>query len=152
MVAGSPNVGGGGSNAGAGGSHAGGHAGGSSARGHAGSTGPGPTMSATQAIFDQHCIICHDASKTGLSDYPGLPLTSDAAYGALVSHPADETCGGTRVVPGDSANSYLYQKVSDPTPCSGVQMPHKPEVGPNAPLNATELETIRAWIDGGAQR
>jgi len=148
-AAGSSNAGHGGSTGGAGTSNGGAstNAGSSGQEGHAGA---GPTMSATQAIFDQHCTNCHDASKTGLSDYPALPLTSDVAYAALVSHPADESCGGTRVVPYDSTHSYLFRKVSDATPCSGVRMPHKPEVGPTSPLNATELETIRAWIDGGA--
>jgi hypothetical protein len=145
-AAGSPNAGSGGSAGGTSGANAGGASGG----GHGGSAGAGPTISATQAIFDQHCINCHDASKTGLPAYPGLPLTAGAAYAALVSHPADQTCGGTRVVPSDSAHSYLFRKLSDATPCSGAQMPRKPEVGPTAPLSATELETIRAWIDGGA--
>lgn len=151
--------GGGGSPASAGSSNAGsggsggsaGSAGGASGSGHGGSAGAGPTMSATQAIFDQHCTNCHDANKSGLPSYPSLPLTSDAAYGALVSQPADETCGGIRVVPANSALSYLFRKVSDATPCDGLRMPHKPEVGPATPLSALEIETIRAWIDGGAQ-
>ncbi|HET7544857.1 MAG TPA: hypothetical protein VFK05_33550 [Polyangiaceae bacterium] len=151
---GSGGTAGGSNSAGAGGvagsSNSGGASGRAGAGGSAGGGGTGPTMSATQAIFNQRCTNCHDASKTGLTDYPGLPLTSDAAYQALVSHPADQTCGGTRVVPYDSANSYLFRKVSDATPCSGLRMPHKPEVGPMTPLSATEIETIRAWIDGGA--
>ena len=107
-------------------------------------------MAGVQAIFDQHCVSCHDASKTGLPSYPALPLTSSASYSALVSHAADETCGGTRVVPFDSSQSYLYHKVNDATPCSGVRMPHKPEVGPAQILSTAELDTLRAWIDGGA--
>ncbi|HET7543259.1 MAG TPA: hypothetical protein VFK05_25470 [Polyangiaceae bacterium] len=119
--------------------------------GATGSAGAGPTMRATQAIFDQHCTNCHYASEGHPPTYPGLPLTSDAAHAALVSQPADETCGGTRVVPFDSAHSYLFRKLADDTPCSGERMPRSFEVGPASPLSAAELETIRVWIDGGAQ-
>jgi hypothetical protein len=130
----------------------GGHGGGSSGGAGGGSSGAGPTMAGVQAIFDQRCISCHDASKVGLPSYPALPLTASAAYSALVSHPADQTCGGTRVVPFDSTKSYLYHKVNDAAPCSGARMPHKQEVGPAIVLSTAELETIRAWIDGGARQ
>jgi cytochrome c5 len=105
-----------------------------------------------QAIFDAHCTICHDASKQGLPTDPMLPLTADASYAALVGHPAEETCGGTRVVPGNSADSYLIHKLTDVTPCEGVQMPRGFEIIVPPPLDVGAIAIIRRWIDAGAPR
>jgi hypothetical protein len=79
-------------------------------------------------------------------------LTAADAYGALVNHPADETCGGTRVVPGDPATSYLVQKLTQATPCDGLRMPRPFEIGPGIPLTADQISTITAWIAAGAPR
>jgi hypothetical protein len=106
-------------------------------------------MADVQPIFDDRCVNCHDATKRGLPNYPDLPLTSDAAYSALVNRAAIEGCG-TLVVPGNLEQSYLYQKLTSPTPCEGQQMPRPYEVGPFVPLTEQQLATIRAWISGGA--
>ena len=132
----------------------GGHGTGGSGTGGSGTGGAGGGVpySAVQAIFDAHCITCHDATKVGLPANPAVPLTSDVSYSTLVGMPAMETCGGTRVVPGNSANSYLYHKVADATPCSGSQMPRPFEAGPTVPLSAADIATIKGWIDEGAPR
>jgi hypothetical protein len=143
---------------GAGGFGTGGRGGGGSGTGGSGAGGTGThdagavPYSAVQAIFDAHCTTCHDATKTGLPANPTLPLTADVSYATLVGIPAMETCGGTRVVPGDSADSYLYHKVADVTPCSGSRMPRPFEVGPILPLSAADIATIKDWIDEGAPR
>src|SRR5215831_12749607 len=66
--------------------------------------GPPPTFADVQLIFDQNCAACH---YTGAD----LDLTEGHAYADLVGHaaPTAESCGGTLVVPGDPASSYLYQ-------------------------------------------
>jgi hypothetical protein len=104
------------------------------------------------AIFADRCVSCHDATLVGLPSYPQLSLTAGDAYGALVNHPADETCGGTRVVPGDPAASYLVQKITQTTPCSGLRMPRPFEIGPGVPLTAAQIATITQWITAGAPR
>ncbi|HSU40992.1 MAG TPA: hypothetical protein VLJ38_15550, partial [Polyangiaceae bacterium] len=148
---------GGSATAGAGGSANGGA--GAGARGGAGGSpngganhggAPGATLAAVQAIFDDRCVNCHDASKGGLPTYPMLPLTAGASHAALVNVAADETCGGVRVVPGNPDASYLVKKLEQTMPCDGQHMPRPFEVGTAPPLTADELATIRAWIAAGA--
>src|SRR5258708_18865438 len=49
---------------------------------------------------------------------------------------------GARIVPRNSAESPLYRRISGTQ--SGVQMP------PAGPLNPEQINTIKAWIDQGA--
>jgi hypothetical protein len=107
-------------------------------------------MADVQAIFDARCVTCHDASKVGLPAFPSMPLTDGASHASLVNKPASETCGGTLVVPGNAAQSYLIQKLTNPTPCSGSRMPRPFEIGPVVPLSADQIATITSWIDAGA--
>jgi len=112
--------------------------------------GGGGDFAAVLSIFAARCVICHDPTKQGLPTYPQLPLTAAEAYAALVGHPADEACGGTRVVAGDPQASYLLQKLTHDTPCSGLRMPRSFE-GPIAPpLSADQVAAITAWIAAGA--
>jgi cytochrome c5 len=110
-----------------------------------------PAFLEVTAIFEQRCVTCHRADALGLPGYAKLPLTTDVAYSKLVGQPANETCGGTLVVPGKSAQSYLYQKITQQTPCEGSRMPIGFEVMPSVPLTAEQLASIQAWIDGGAK-
>lgn len=110
------------------------------------------SFAALQAIFDEHCVLCHDASKQGLPSYPALPLTTGASHDALVGKSAHESCGGTLVVPGKPEQSYLYHKLTDTTPCEGEHMPRPFERGPMLSLDSSELATVRAWIEAGAPR
>ena len=79
--------------------------------------GPVP-YAVVQQVFNGECISCHDRGAD-------LVLDDNASWGNLVNHaaPADEACGGTLVVPGDPSASYLFQKLSSSSPCSGLQMP-----------------------------
>jgi mono/diheme cytochrome c family protein len=105
-----------------------------------------------QAIFDDRCIDCHDASKQGIPNDPSLPLTADASYDALVNHKADADCGGVRVVPGDPDASYLFQKISEEMPCDGPRMPRGHELIVPPPLTDEQIALIRSWILAGAAR
>jgi hypothetical protein len=62
---------------------------------------------------------------------------------------AHESCGGTLVVPGDSATSYLVRKLVDSAPCEGSQMPTGEAILPQ-PLQPAELDAVMAWIAAGA--
>jgi predicted small secreted protein len=87
-----------------------------------------PSFSTLQQVFDQDCSACH---------VPGadLDLSPGVAWANLVNHPAPatESCGGILVVPGDPGASYLYQKLSSATPCSGLQMP-RGDFGSESPI------------------
>ena len=139
---------------GEGGAHAG--AGGTSAAGQSGasqggaSQGGAGTLAEVQAIFDAHCVTCHDKSKLGLPAYPALSLVAGDTRDSLVNRAATEPCGGTLVVPGAPQQSYLIRKLSDATPCEGSRMPRPFEIGTAPPLSSAEMTTIERWISAGA--
>jgi hypothetical protein len=144
----------GGRASGTGGVGSGGRSGGTGGRSNAGGAGGGSVaFTAVQAIFDRYCTDCHLAGAIGLPGGAPMALTADASYAALVGKAAAETCGGTRVVPGDSGSSYLVHKLTDTPPCSGERMPRALEGGgAGVPLDAGSVATIRRWIDEGARR
>ena len=140
-------------NAGDGGASAGasGAPGGANEGGAAGDGGTSSAMAAVQAIFDERCISCHDATLTGLPSYPELPLTAGASYAALVNRRALQPCGGTRVVPGHPEQSYLVAKLAQDTPCDGGRMPQRYEPFlPFIALTDEQMATINDWISAGA--
>ena len=79
-----------------------------------------------QAIFNNNCTNCHGNSG-------GLNL---ASYDGLMSGGNS----GDAVVPGDHANSLLWQKVE-----SGAMPP-----GNNEDLTSDQIDLIATWIDEGA--
>ena len=83
-----------------------------------------------QPIFRQNCYGCHGPSLAS----GGLRL--DRKSSVLQS-------GLRRVVPGSSANSFLYYRVSGPD--YGMQMP------PTGALRPAQVATIKAWIEQGAE-
>jgi hypothetical protein len=103
-----------------------------------------------QKVFTEHCTSCHssevDAAVAGAAD---LDLSAGHAWMNLVGQPAPaaESCGGTLVVPGDPAGSYLYQKLTSDRPCSGERMPRGDAA---LPLPDCVLSLVRAWIVEGA--
>jgi hypothetical protein len=102
-----------------------------------------PPFDVIQSIFDDNCTSCHShGADVDLS--PGLAWTN------LVGAPAPvtESCGGTLVVAGDPAASYLVQKISSDHPCSGERMP-RTEFAPD-PLPDCVIALVRNWIAAGA--
>ena len=94
-----------------------------------------------QPIFNANCIGCHSA--TGIASF--LSLASNAAYANLVNKPATKT-SGTLVIPGNSANSVLYQRISTiGLPAGAARMP----LGGGA-LSASDQNLVKTWIDQGA--
>ncbi|KAF0217559.1 MAG: hypothetical protein FD174_3238 [Geobacteraceae bacterium] len=100
-----------------------------------------------QQIFDTYCIACHAGGR--IASF--MPLTVGVSYANLVNVPAVHLqVTGTRVIPGDSANSVLYKRVSG----SGLsdQNLRMPLGGPFLDtLNPSAISAIQGWIGEGAQ-
>jgi hypothetical protein len=124
-----------------------------------------PTFTNVYAnIIGARCTGCHRPGASGVN-VGGLDMSTQAkAYANLVGVPAAGTGAGTsgitcasvmppivRVVPGDSANSLLYNKVNSKLTgtlaACGSPMP-LPSTG--APLRAGQVALIKAWIDNTA--
>lgn len=101
-----------------------------------------PTMTNVQAdIFDKLCG-CHAGGQGGLT----LPIgDKDASHAALINIKAIGDPTKTLVVPGDSANSYLWQKCAGSDGIKGDPMP----LG-SGTLQDPELQLLADWIDAGA--
>jgi len=67
------------------------------------------------------------------------------SYNNLVNQPSAQRPDLTLVIPGDSASSLVFQKVSQNSPPVGSRMPSLGD-----PLTAGELALLRDWIDQGA--
>ena len=83
-----------------------------------------------QTIFNANCTSCH---INGGAYQQGLDLSS---YDSLMAG----SNNGAVIIPGDHANSLLWQKVN-----SGTMPP-----GNNPDLNSDEVDLIAQWIDEGA--
>src|SRR5207302_7101096 len=86
-----------------------------------------------QPILKDHCVECHGPSQ----QMRGLRL--DRRRDTM---PNRVGANGARIVPGNSAGSPLYRRVSGAQ--YGAQMP------PASPLQPTEISVIKTWIDQGA--
>ncbi len=82
-----------------------------------------------QPIFRQNCVGCHGPS----AQQAGLRLDRKSSVMKSFSR---------RVVPGNSANSFVYHRIADTE--YGSQMP------PTGPLRPDQIATVKAWIDQGA--
>jgi len=105
--------------------------------------GSGPTLTQIQAeIFTPTCAqsACHDSQARG-----GLVLQAGRSYANLVNVASSQRPALKRVLPGDAAKSYLYQKISLPTPPEGDRMPQG-----LPPLGAAQIRLVRDWIEAGA--
>src|SRR5215813_11579020 len=80
-----------------------------------------------QPIFRQNCIGCHGPAQ----QISGLRLDRKSSV-----------FGRRGVVPGTSANSFVYHRISGSE--YGMQMP------PTGPLRPEQIATIKTWIDQGA--
>lgn len=101
--------------------------------------GEGEDWCAVQEIFTDHCTSCH----AGASAAGGLDLDTDP-HAALVEQASSLYEGQTLVVPGDSASSLLYLKVSNQQGDNGSAMPMP------SGLSEGQAATVAAWIDAGA--
>lgn len=131
-----------------------GGAGGAFGAGGAGDGGHSAAFEAVQTQVFVGCgakgdlMTCHSASPFG----GDLDLRPGHAFSALVGQPATQSVGKTRVVPGDTAQSFLWQKLQNqlaPDASEGDPMPSG-EAIMWQPLPQEQLDLVQAWIDGGA--
>ncbi|MBT6176597.1 MAG: hypothetical protein HOI23_05065 [Deltaproteobacteria bacterium] len=100
-------------------------------------------------LIESRCSACHDAA--GQEYYNSNVLFVDAAstYDVLLNGDvsADTVGGFTKyVVPGDAANSSLFDKIAnDPPDSGGNVMP-----GSGMMLSESDIDVIGSWINGGA--
>ncbi|MGA1871213.1 MAG: PQQ-dependent sugar dehydrogenase [bacterium] len=98
-----------------------------------------------QPIFDNSCTQCHRSG--GIADF--LSLMPGESYDALVNIPATRTGtppSGIRVIPFNSSDSILYQRISNQALPDGENtMPPTGQL-----LSPQEQGIIRLWIDEGA--
>lgn len=86
-----------------------------------------------QPIFNGNCTSCHGSSgNVNVSSYSALMNSVGSNYGSNV------------VVRGDADASGLVDKL-EPNPTHGSRMP----IG--GTLSTAQIQTIRAWINEGAQ-
>lgn len=92
-----------------------------------------------QPIFNSRCIQCHDDSHS-----TGLDLRSGMSYDLLVNVVSANYAPNIRIVPMDTTNSVLWNKIND----TGVFGGPMPPVG--SLLSNFEIEKIESWIEQGA--
>jgi hypothetical protein len=99
-----------------------------------------------QPIFTANCAVCHRPG--GIAHLRGieLQLLEGESHNRLVNQPSVQEPALTIVVPGDSASSLLFLKISSDSPPVGDRMPLG---GP--PLSQSRIDLIRDWIDQGAR-
>ncbi len=104
----------------------------------------GPTLGELQQeVFTPRCALpgCHGSPAPVL----GLDLSEGASHRSLVGVPSVQCPGFLRVEPGNALGSCLYMKLLGDPRILGERMPLLPP-----PLEASELERIRLWIEAGA--
>src|SRR5580704_19035953 len=81
-----------------------------------------------QPIFRQNCVPCHGPTQQN----SGMRLDRRSVI-----------MGRRGIVPGSSENSFLFHRISGID--YGIQMP------PTGALRPEQVQTIKTWIDQGAQ-
>ncbi len=100
-----------------------------------------------QPIFTMFCATCHVEGGAADTNDPriALRLTEAEALDGLIGGMSVQDPSLAFVVPGNSASSLLYLKISMVNPPVGDMMPFA-----LAPLEDDEIAIIRNWIDQGA--
>src|SRR5947209_3772943 len=97
-----------------------------------------------QPIFTRNCALsgCHATDSAS----GGMILDAGQSYAHLVNVASSEVAPDKRVVPGNSAASYIIEKLTHTAPRSGDRMP----LGGD-PLPDDQINLIKTWIDEGAK-
>ena len=104
--------------------------------------------SQVQPIFTQNCALsgCHAGQITTPIAINEI-LSAGQAYNNIVNVKSQENPSYFRVTPISSDSSYLYMKITgDSRIGSTARMPYG-----KAPLSNSDIQTIKSWIDQGAQ-
>jgi len=107
----------------------------------------GPTLSNdVQPIFSSNCALsgCHG----GTSPQQNQNLSTGLTFSNVVDVPSMEVPSLARIRPGQPDSSYLVHKISGTQASVGGVGGRMPLGG--APLSATEIQTIRQWVENGA--
>ena len=102
-------------------------------------------FSQVQQVFTKNCVGCHPSVNGAIDLRPGK------SYASIVGVEAIEAPGRVRVIAGDPAASFVYEKIAGhpdlgDVPSVGTRMP------PAAPqLPREEIETVGRWIAQGAK-
>jgi len=114
-----------------------------------GSTGDGSGVSYAAdvaPIFEERCTHCHHQNATAI---PNIADPFDPTNGLIVFantwHEGHPETPEMNVVPGDPANSFLIQKISDPALTAGDPMPWSPDR-----VTEQQAADLRQWITDGA--
>lgn len=119
--------------------------------------GPTPGLEATYSSISANiftstdssgrvaCTQCH--TNQGRVPAANLNLLPQFGHAQLVGTASVTKPGATRVIPGDSENSYLIHKLEGRSSIVGERMPRTS--GPF--LTEGQILIIRRWIDQGAQ-
>ncbi|MCH9682921.1 MAG: hypothetical protein K0V04_15905 [Deltaproteobacteria bacterium] len=103
-----------------------------------------------QPIWDTHCVTaCHEAG----GEWSLVDMAEGNAYEALVGVISMQGSGLALIEPGDVDMSYLWHKINFTQADAGgggLNMPKPPAGGMATVMTDDEIETIRAWIEGGA--
>jgi hypothetical protein len=110
----------------------------------AGSSGGVAFETIQDQVFTPICSKCH----AGASAPEGMQLTEGQAYGMIVNVPSQEVPSLDRIKPGDSADSYLVQKIMG-TAAVGAQMPDGCPVTQPC-LSQSTIDMIVQWVEEGA--
>lgn len=97
-----------------------------------------------QNVFTAECAKsgCH----AGSAPQANQNLSESTAYENIVNIQSVEAPSKMRIAPGDTSNSYLFEKITSNSPTVGVRMPAD---GPPY-LSEAQIDTIRIWILNGA--
>jgi WD40 repeat protein len=97
-----------------------------------------PDYSEVDAIFSKYCLDCHDSkepeAKLVLENFEGLMKGGE---------------NGAAIVPGKSSESLLVKMVEGKFTKDGKPLVMPPKK--RKKLEATEIATVKAWIDAGAK-
>lgn len=94
-----------------------------------------------QPLWDAACIGCH-RPNSGNGGY--LDLTSANSFSELVNVASTQVPGVSLVVPNQTMDSYLLEKIS----CSNPQIGNR--MRPGSPMDPVEQALVRDWIAQGA--
>ena len=104
-----------------------------------------PVLADVQSrIFTPRCATsgCH---VTGTAAFD-MVLSAGLSAQNILGVPSGQNGNFLRVAPGDSADSYLYMKVTADARIGGDPMPNL-----GGPLRQSDLDLLRDWIDQGAR-
>lgn len=98
-----------------------------------------------QPIFTARCAGCHRDGSTTSNSGIAVRLVEGQSRSTLVNQASVLDPSLTQVIPGDSTNSLLFQKVASDAPPVGLRMPRN-----SSALEQGQIDLIATWIDEGA--